>query len=129
MSDSVYVSLPSEKLRRSEGQRGQEKTERHRRCPGRSVKRGGDAFDDAEQEGGDQRAGHATESAKHADGEDAADIFAADRRLDRLDDDEQRAGHRGDCDRETEGDAFDVNRIYIIQSFSSSDATTMPLDQ
>ena len=40
----------------------------------------------------DQRAGQAAEAAEHADREHAADIFAPDRRLDRLDDDQQRAG-------------------------------------
>ena len=54
------------------------------------------------------KARHATE---HADREDPADIVAADRRLDRLDDDQQRSGDRGGRDRDAKGDPFDPARI------------------
>ena len=55
--------------------------------------------------------GQAAESAEHADREHAADIFAADRGLDRLDDDQQRAGDRRGRDRDRERDALDLDRI------------------
>src|SRR3954449_6639552 len=65
--------------------------ERHRRRPGRAEEGRRQALDDAERHRRDHHAGEAAEPAQHADGEDAADIFATDRRLDRLDDDHGRA--------------------------------------
>src|SRR4051812_42887495 len=61
--------------------------EGHRRRPRRAEEGRGQVLDDAEGHRGDHHAGEAAEPAQHADGEHAADIFAADRRLDRLDDD------------------------------------------
>jgi hypothetical protein len=92
-------------------QREQQKSERHGRRPGRPVECRGQAFDDADQHGGDHGSRQAAHAAEHADREYAADIFAADRRLDRLDDDEKRAGERGGRDRDAEGDALDADRV------------------
>ena len=60
---------------------------------------------------GDHHAGKAAEPAQHADREDAADIFATDRGLDRLDDDHGGAAERGRREREPESDALDLRRI------------------
>src|SRR5260370_38262383 len=84
--------LSSEKTRRPKREGKEEDAECHRRRPRRPVEGGGEALDDAEQHRGDHRPGKAAEPAEHANGEDAADIFASDRGLDRLDDDQQRAG-------------------------------------
>src|SRR4051794_13725026 len=66
----------------------EQEAESYRGRPGRPVEGCREALDDAEQHGGNQRAGQAAEPAEHADGEDAADIFTPDRRLDRLDHDQ-----------------------------------------
>src|SRR5258708_38547822 len=62
--------------------------ERNRRRPGRTEASRGQALDDAEGHRRDHHAGKAAEPAQHADREDAADIFTADRRFDRLDEDQ-----------------------------------------
>ena len=61
--------------------------------------------------GADQGAGQASQAAEHADREHAADVLAPDRGLDRLDDDQQRAGERRGGDRDAERDALDADRI------------------
>src|SRR5580698_4214754 len=85
--------------------------ERDRGCPGRTEERRRDVLDDAERDGSDHHAGKAAEPAQHADREDSADIFAADRGLDRLDDDHGGAAERGRREREPESDALDLRRI------------------
>jgi hypothetical protein len=51
------------------------------------------------------------QAAQHANSEDAADVFAADRRLHRLDDDQECAGQRGSRNRDRECDPLDADRI------------------
>src|SRR5690349_20483345 len=68
----------------------QEDAERHRRRPGRAEESSRQVLDDAERHRRDYHAGEAAQAAEHADREHPADIFAADRRLDRLDDDQRR---------------------------------------
>src|ERR1700758_1476859 len=82
--------------------------ERNCRRPGRAEERRRHVLDDAERHGGDHHAGKAAEPAQHADRENAADIFAADRRLDRLDDDHGRAAERRCGETQPEGDALDL---------------------
>src|SRR5262249_23870921 len=79
--------------------------------PGGTVEGGGQALDDAQQHGGDERPRKAPHAAQHADREDAADIVAAHGGLHRLDDDEERAGDGGGGDGEREGDALDADGI------------------
>src|SRR3954468_7043624 len=55
--------------------------ERHGRRPGRAEEGRRQALDDAQRHRRDHHAGKAAEPAQHADREDAADVFAADRRL------------------------------------------------
>jgi hypothetical protein len=53
----------------------------------------------------------ATQTAEHADGKHPADIFAADRRLHRLNDDQKCAGNRRRRNRDAKGNAFDTDRV------------------
>src|ERR1700758_789739 len=78
--------------------------ERDRRRPGRAEEGRRDVLDNAQRHRRNHHAGEAAEAAQHADREDAADIFAADRRLDRLDDDQRRPTERGRGEGEAEGD-------------------------
>src|SRR5689334_8627899 len=87
-------------------ERDQEKAEGHRGRPGRTEEGRGQALDDAQRDGRDHHTGEAAEAAQHADREDAADIFAADRGLDRLDNDQDGAAQRRGGDRNAEGDAL-----------------------
>src|SRR5262249_55818580 len=75
----------------------------------RSVKRGGEALNDAEQHRADHGSGKAAEPAEYADREDPADIFTSNRWLDRLDDDEQRTGDGGRRDGNPQRDALDAD--------------------
>src|SRR5258705_2388502 len=110
VEDRTIAVLSSEQTGWSECKNQEQYAERDRRRPGWSVEGRGEALDDAEHHRCDQRAGNAAESAEHANGEDASDIFAPDRRLDRLNDDEQRARDRGGRDRNGESDALDPRR-------------------
>src|SRR5258708_37897196 len=66
--------------------------ERDRRRPRRAEEGRGQALDDAEGHRRDYHARETAEPAQHADRKDAADIFAPDRRFDRLDEHQGRAG-------------------------------------
>ena len=61
--------------------------------------------------GADHGAGQAAQAAEHADREHAPDVFASDRGLDRLDDDQERTGQRRRGDRDAERDALDADRV------------------
>src|SRR6516164_7681880 len=106
----IAVSAP-EDAGGANGEGQQQKPKRYRRRPGRSVEGRGDAFDDADQHGAGEHAGEARHAAEHADRKDPPDVIAADRRLDRLDDDQQSAGHGGRRDRDAKGDALDTGGV------------------
>src|SRR6202047_5492835 len=78
----------------ADGEGQEEKAERDGRRPGGTVEGRGDAFGDADQDGAGEHAGKAGHAAEHADRKDAPDVIAADRRLDRLNDDEAGGGGR-----------------------------------
>src|SRR3954464_3501513 len=81
------ASLATKDATGSHRQGHEQHAERDRRRPGRAEEGRGQALDNAERHRRDHHAREAAEPAQHADREDAADIFTADRRLDRLDDD------------------------------------------
>src|SRR5467141_4378745 len=101
------TSSASEDAGGAHGEGQQKEAEGNGGGPGGAVEGRGDAFDDADQHGTGEHPGKARHPAEHADREDPPDIVAADRGLDRLDDDQESAGDRGCRDRDAEGDAFD----------------------
>src|SRR6185437_2668381 len=111
VKSGMRMGSASQQARGAESERQQKDAERYRWRPRGAVKCRGDAFEHAEQHGGDQRAGHAAHPAEHANGEHATDIFTSDRGLDRLDDDEERARDCRHRNRDAESDALDADRI------------------
>jgi hypothetical protein len=87
-----------------------EHAERDRRRPRRADENGGEVFDQAQRDRGDEGARQAAEAAENADRENAADEFAADGRLQRLDDNNEGSGQCGAGARNTESDPLDANR-------------------
>src|SRR6516164_594558 len=77
----THSSAP-EDAGRANGQGQQQKPKGDGWCPGRPVKCRGGAFGYADQHRSGQHTGKTRHSAENADGKDAADIVAADRRLD-----------------------------------------------
>src|SRR3954453_19899193 len=85
--ECTAAALSTENAGRPERQREQQETERHRRRPRGPVDRRGEALDHAENHPAHHGAGKVAEPAEHADREHAPEVFAPDRRLNRLDDD------------------------------------------
>src|SRR5262249_12499238 len=73
------------------GQGQEQKAERDGGRPGGPIESRGDAFDDADQNGAGKHAGGGGHAAEDTDRKTPADIIAADRRLDRLNDDQESA--------------------------------------
>src|SRR4051812_41945149 len=81
------VALATKDTIRPHRQGHEKHAERYCGRPGRAKEGRRQAFDDAERHRRDHHAGKAAEPAQYADREDPADVFTANRRLDRLDDD------------------------------------------
>src|ERR1043166_5254381 len=111
MKKRDFTALSPEQAGRPERQRQQQKAEGDGRRPGWAVEGRSDALDDPEQHRAKHRARQAAQSAEHADREYAADVFAPDGGLDRLDDDEERAGKRSGRDRDAERGTLDADRV------------------
>src|SRR6185503_11532193 len=74
-------------------QNDQQQPERHRRRPRGAEEHEHDGLGDAEDQAGNQRAGHAAEPRQHHPAEGASDVDAVHRRLDRADHDQLRYGY------------------------------------
>src|SRR5712691_9586275 len=109
-------SSSSEQARGTEGECGEQEAEGDGRRPRRAEKGGGERLGDAEHEGAEQRPPDRSHAAQHAHGEREADVLASDRRLDRLDDDQERARNARGRDREPEGELFHPDRIHAHQA-------------
>src|SRR5262249_60033029 len=92
---------------------GKKKTQKKKKRDGAGVPRpdpgGADAFDEAEHDPADDRAGHAAESAQHADDKGFAQEGRAVEWGDREDDAEQRPGRARHQRADAEG-----NRVYAL---------------
>ena len=69
------------------------------------------ALGDSEHDPRDQGSGDRAEPREHCDCEHLADVEPPDRRLDRDDDDQQRAGHRSGRETDPESELLDLDRV------------------
>src|SRR5690348_12702342 len=88
LSAALSADLPTKDATGTHRQGDQQDAEGERGRPRGAEGGGGQALREGGGESREQPAGEAAQPAQHDDGEDAADIFASDRGLDRLDDDQ-----------------------------------------
>src|SRR5512132_1488856 len=108
--------LPAEQPGRPEGKREQQQAERDGRRPRRAEERGSERLGQSKHERAYQRARYRAHAAQHADREHEADVLAPDRRLHRLDHDQERARDAGSGDRKGEGELLDADRVDAHQA-------------
>jgi len=94
--------------------------EQHRkgngRRPGRAEQGEHDRLGNAEDDGCNQRSAHAAEPRHDDDAEGSPDIGAVERRIDRRDDDQERARNAKHGGGDTEGPLLDANRVGAHQA-------------
>src|SRR6266850_7800117 len=109
-------SSSSQQPRGPERERGEQEAEGNRRRPRRTEVGGGEGLGEPEHEGAEQGPPDRAHASQHAHREHQPDELAPDRRLHRLDHDEEGARDAGGRDRDRKSELLDADGIHAHQA-------------